>query len=254
MPEIALSQRSGFKVRLRRLAGHARDPLSLPRLLWKNIAYAFSPQGAERRYDRQQGIDTAGYIETADLDLSPDVVQRGMPYDATPPLIARFLIEKVAAKARGFTFVDVGSGKGRVLMIAAGFPFRQVVGFEHSQMLNEVAAANIRQFAQAHPDAAPITLAGGDAAHLPLPDGPLVLFLFNSLGPEAVKDFAASLKSSYLLSPRKIICIYYNSAHPDAFEDIGIFPLRHQPDCPEDACDRYSELRFRALIFETPDP
>jgi SAM-dependent methyltransferase len=254
MPDIALSQHSGFKARLRRLARHARDPLSLPRLIWKNFAFAFSAQAAERRYDQQLGIDTAGYIETENLDLNPDAARRGMPYGATPPLIARFLIEEVAAKARGFTFVDVGSGKGRVLLIAAGFPFRQVVGFEHSQMLNAVAAANIRQFALAHPDAAPITLASGDAARLPLPDGPLVLFLFNSLGPEAVKDFAASLKTSYLQSPRKIICIYYNSAHPDAFEDIGIFPLRSQPDYPEDACDRYSELRFKALVFETPDP
>jgi SAM-dependent methyltransferase len=217
------------------------------------LSYVFSPQAAERRYDRLLGIDTAGYIETTDLDLSPDATRRGMPYGATPPLIARFLIEEVAAKARGFTFVDVGSGKGRVLLIAAGFPFRQVVGFEHSQMLNEVAAANIRQFAQARPDAAPITLAIGDAARLPLPDGPLVLFLFNSLGAEAVKDFAASLKSSYLLSPRKIICVYYNSAHPDAFEQIGIFSVQRQVDCPKDSCDRYSELNFRALIFETGD-
>jgi len=253
MPEIALSQQSGLKARLWRLARHASNPLSLSRLIWKNLAFAFSPQGAERRYDRQLGIDTAGYIETAELDLNPDAIRRGMPYGATPPLIAKFLIEKIAAKARDFTFVDVGSGKGRVLLIAAGIPFRQVVGFEHSAMLNAVAAANIRQFAQAHPDAAPITLATGDAARLPLPDGPLVLFLFNSLGPEAVKDFAAGVKASYLKSPRKIICIYYNTAHPDAFEEIGIFPLRHQPDCPEDSCDRYKDLRFKALIFETKD-
>jgi len=70
---------------------------------------------------------------------------------------------------------------------------------------------------------------------------------------DGMKDFAAAIKSSYLASPRKIICIYYNTAHPDAFEEIGIFPIRELVDCPEDACDRYKTLQFRALVFETWD-
>lgn len=80
-----------------------------------------------------------------------------------------------------------------------------------------------------------------------------MLFLFNSLGPEVMKDFAACIKAAYLTSPRKIICIYYNTAHPGAFEETGIFPIRELVDCPEDACDRSRDLQFRALVFETWD-
>jgi len=252
--ETFTSLRQSLPARLLHLVRHASDPFSLPHLIWKNVTFPFSPQGAEVRYDRRMGIDTAGYIEAFDLDLSAEEAKRGMPYGATPPRIAKFLIEKIAPRARDFTFVDVGSGKGRVLLIAAGFAFRRVIGFEHSRMLNDVAAENIRQFVERNPDTAPITLVAGDATRLPLPDGPLVLFLFNSLGPEAVQDFAASVRASYLAAPRKIICIYYNTAHPAAFEDAGIFPLLELVDCPDDACDRYRDLGFRALVFETWDP
>jgi len=251
MQETLPSLRPNLPARLLHLMRHVGDPLSLPHLIWKNVTFPFSPQGAEFRYDRRMGIDTAGYIETLDLGLSAEDAERGMPYGATPPRIAKFLIEKIASRTRDFTFVDVGSGKGRVLLIAAGYPFHRVVGFELSRMLNDVAAENVRQFVARNPNAAPITLVTGDAARLPLPDGPLVLFLFNSLGPEAVKDFAASVKASYLAAPRKIICIYYNTAHPAAFEEIGIFPLRELLDYPEDACDRYRGQDYRALLFET---
>lgn len=251
--EAVFPQQAGIRSHLRRIAQHASQPMSLPRLIWKNVAFPFSPQRAEQRYDQHNGIDTAGYIETADLDLGPEAARRGMPYGATPPRVARFLIEQVAARARNFTFVDVGSGKGRVLLIAANYPFRRVMGFEHSQMLNQVAAANLRQFVQRNPGAAPVELVTGDAARLPLPDGPLVLFLFNSLTQEAMADFAAHVKSSYLQSPRKIICIYYNTPHAHAFEEIGIFPMWHQANCPVDSCDRYRSLQFKALIFETWD-
>ena len=247
----AAPQRSGLGAGLLRLARHAASPASLPKLIWKNIAFHFSAEGAERRYDRRLGIDTAGYIETADLDLDAGAIERGMPYGATPPNVARYFIEAVAARARGFTFVDVGSGKGRVLLIAAQYPFCKVVGFEHSKILAEVAAANIRRFTGAC--VAPIEILTGDAAVLPLPDGPLVLFLFNSLPAGAVREFAASVKSSYLRHPRKIILIYYNSACPDAFGETGIFSAGQSMDYPDDPCDRYRKLKFPAVVFETRD-
>jgi SAM-dependent methyltransferase len=245
------SRHSGIKAGLTRLAHHARNPMALPALIWKNISYPFTAQGAEDRYDRQLGIDTGGYIEPADLDLSPEEARRGKPYGATPPLVARHLIELVAARAGEFTFIDVGSGKGRVLMIAAEYPFRRVIGLEHSRLLNDIAAENLHRFRSAHPQAAPITLVTGDAAQLTLPNEPLVLFLFNSLGAEAVTEFAAAVKSSYLQAPRKIVVIYYNTGHPDAFDEIGIFPTRYAVDYPRDPCDRYKSYNFQALVFET---
>jgi SAM-dependent methyltransferase len=234
-----------------RLLRHLRAPASLPRLIWKNITYPFTRQAAEQRYDRRLGIETTGWVEPQDMDIDGETAQHAHAYIPTPPRIAQFLIAQVAERARGFTFVDVGSGKGRVLFIAARFAFRRVVGLEHSATLNEIATENARRFASLHPDAAPVELLTGDATQLPLPDGPLVVFLFNPFGREILAAFAQALKSAHNQAPRKVICIYYNALFPELLTELGIFTRQERVDYPADSLDHFSQLDFPAMIFET---
>jgi predicted RNA methylase len=42
-----------------------------------------------------------------------------------------------------FAFIDLGSGKGRTLLLAAEYPFERVIGVEYCPQLNEVARSNI---------------------------------------------------------------------------------------------------------------
>jgi SAM-dependent methyltransferase len=233
------------------IAHHLRNPLSLARLIWKNVCFPFTPQAAELRYDRRLGIDTSGFVEPDRLGVEES---EGRAYMGTPPRIATFLIGNIAQRARGFTFLDIGSGKGRVLLIASRFAFRQVVGFEHSQQMNVIAASNVRQFATHHPDMAPVEIVSGDATRLPLPEGPLVLFLYNPFGPSLMRDFAASVKASYEQSPRKIICIYYNALFPGEFDRLGIFAIRKQVETPRDPTDRYIKMKMPTIVMETADP
>lgn len=233
---------------------HRRNISSLPALIWKNITFLFSAERADERYDKRLGIDTAGYIESSEIGVSAVTGEPIQPYGPTPPDIAKFLIEQIAERARGFTFIDIGSGKGRILLIAAEFSFCKIIGIEYSPDLSEIAANNVRSFSAGRPGLTPIELATGDATQIPLPDGPLVLYLYNSLGPKALQDFMQMVKAEYLRSPRKIICIYYNAAHPTAFEKAGIFPIIRPIEYPRDNCDRYSDLNFQARVYETADP
>jgi SAM-dependent methyltransferase len=226
---------------------HLRAPGHIPALIWKNLKHPFSQKAAEQRYDRRNGIDTGGYMEPKEFFG----VEGGQAYVPTPPDVANFLIERIAQSAAGFTFVDVGSGKGRVLLIAAKFPFSKVIGFEYSEKLNEIAAKNIEQFTMQIAASAPIELVPGDATKLPLPAGPLVLFLFNPFQLEMARDFAASIKASYQNEPRKIICIYYNPMHPEIFDGLGIWAAREIVECPRDPADLFAHLKFPAIIYET---
>ncbi len=229
------------------LIRHLRSPGRLPALIWKNLKYPFSQKAAEQHYDRRNGIDTGGYIEPDEFGI-----EGGQAYVPTPPSVAKFLIERISPSATGFTFVDIGSGKGRVLLIAAKFPFSKVVGFEYSEKLNEIAAKNIQQFTMQNPDSAPIELVTGDATKIPLPNGPIVLFLFNPFQLEMTRDFAASVKASYQNQPRKIICIYYNPIYPDIFDGLGIWTARETVECPHDPADLFAHLKFPAILYETP--
>jgi SAM-dependent methyltransferase len=247
------ASRSAILARMQRLLRHARNPRQLPKIIWKNLKYPFTPQAAERRYDRRMGINTAGQVEPSDLGLSPEDAARITLYEATPPAVAEFLIARIAARASGFTFVDIGAGKGRVLLIAAQFPFARVVGIELSSILHAVAGNNIRRFVQSHPVTAPIETILGDASLVPLPDGPLVLFSYSPFRADALRDFAASVRRSYERSRRKIIWIYFNPLFAEALDE-AIFPIREMLECPRDPLYRYTDRTFQALVLETPDP
>jgi SAM-dependent methyltransferase len=233
---------------IERIARHVRNPKALPSLVWKNILFPFTPQGKEMRYDRRLSIDTSGFVDPDKLGVAEG---EGRAYMGTPPAIAAFLIGKIAQYARDSTFVDIGSGKGRVLLVASRFAFRRVVGFEHSAQMNEIAAANVRQFAKHYPRMAPVEIVSGDATRLPLPAGPLVIFLFNPFGAALMRDFAASIKTSYEHSPRKIIVIYYNAIFAEEFVKLGIFSIQEVVATPSDPTDRYTALRLPTMIFET---
>lgn len=45
------------------------------------------------------------------------------PYQATEPLLFREMLESLKIDLSEFTFVDLGSGKGRALLMATDFPF-----------------------------------------------------------------------------------------------------------------------------------
>ena len=44
-----------------------------------------------------------------------------------------------------FTFIDIGSGKGRVLMMAADYPFRRILGIELLPDLHRAAQENLNR-------------------------------------------------------------------------------------------------------------
>jgi cyclopropane fatty-acyl-phospholipid synthase-like methyltransferase len=52
-------------------------------------------------------------------------------------------LDRLQLDPRDFVFVDLGSGKGRVILRAATRPFRRVEGVEFSEPLHRVALRNI---------------------------------------------------------------------------------------------------------------
>src|SRR5262249_12044563 len=145
--------------------------VALLSLVVKNTRLAMA-KVAERRYDKALGIDTGGEIVGERLIIPSERRAHAKGYAGTPPAVAKHLIDLVADKARGFTFIDYGAGKGRVLLIAAGYQFSRVVGIEISEPLIRVAAANVAAYTQRHPELRPIELVQIDAANYDLPDTP----------------------------------------------------------------------------------
>lgn len=235
---------------LARIGRHLRHPTGLPALAWKNLRHPFSAAAAQQRFDRQFGIDTSGWLMPAELGL--DAAQAN-PYDPMPVRIAEYLLGKVATSTPGFTFVDLGAGKGRVLLLASRYPFGRLVGVELSTDLCRIARTNIAAFARHVPQAARIEIANMDAAAYPIPAGPCVIFLFNPFGSDVMQRVAHNIQRSYRDNPRKIVIVYYAPTLVYPFEE-PIYRRELVTAFPRDLTDRYGHRYGRkALILETTE-
>lgn len=108
-----------------------------------------------------------------------------------------------------FVFLDLGSGKGRALLLASEFPFRRIVGVELLPELHRVAQENARHFqqgAQQHR----IELWCGDARHFCFPPEPLLVFLFDPFPEHILEQVILRLEQSWRGRPRKLLIIYQN--------------------------------------------
>ncbi len=81
----------------------------------------------------------------ADLDISEDDKQHSRAYQPTRVRDMRKLLSSVDLPTDG-VFVDLGCGKGKILLLAASHGFRRVVGVEISPRLCEIANENIRRY------------------------------------------------------------------------------------------------------------
>ena len=68
------------------------------------------------------------------------------PYQPTEPELFREMMGALPIELERFTFVDIGSGKGRTLLMASEFPFKRIVGVELMEELHRAAEENLRAY------------------------------------------------------------------------------------------------------------
>lgn len=106
-----------------------------------------------------------------------------------------------------YTFIDIGSGKGRVLFLAAELPFRKVLGVEFATELHREACDNIRRYNWFKQKCPSIESINADAAEFEFPNDNLVIYLFNPFGPEIMTRMLANLARSIEETPRHVIIL-----------------------------------------------
>jgi len=121
-----------------------------------------------------------------------------------------------------YTFIDVGSGKGRVLFVAAEYPFRKVIGVEFSNALHEDAVANLKRYKFSRRRCADIEPVHADAREFEFPNDNLVIFLFNPFGAEVMERMLENLERSLEKHPRHVIVVMLWPEHSDVVERRGI--------------------------------
>jgi SAM-dependent methyltransferase len=136
-------------------------------------------------------------------------------YAGCAPGIVRRILERVPDSA-ATTFLDLGCGKGRALIVATEFGFRSVIGVELSPDLCRAARANAEIVAARFPERAAIEIVRGDAVEYVLPDGPLAIFLYHPFHRILMQRLADRLAADG--AERSIHVLYCNAVFADVFD------------------------------------
>lgn len=167
--------------------------------------------GFHRRhpFDRANGTDTSGQVLPEEMNIRPDhpAWPHTVAYGGSQPSVIRAAL-RALPDLSGATFVDLGCGKGRPLLVATEFPFRDIVGVELSEELARIARANAALIAARHPDRPRARVEVADAATFPLPAGDLVLFLFFPFRAAITTQIVAAIERA-LEQPRRAVYVIY---------------------------------------------
>jgi SAM-dependent methyltransferase len=138
------------------------------------------------------------------------------PYQPTEPDLFREMIAGLPIEYERFTFIDLGSGKGRTLLMASEYPFKQIVGVEVIAELHRAAQENIQAYKSLTQRCPEIQAVCADARNFELPEEPLVLYLFNPLPEAALRQLIDRFGKSLARSPRTIWIVYHHPMHEPA--------------------------------------
>jgi SAM-dependent methyltransferase len=163
----------------------------------------------DRRFDNAHGTDTSGLVPTSELDIEDAATKwQSNLYLASPPRVTRHIIDSLAIDPGQYCFVDYGSGKGRVVLTAATYPFRKVIGVEISRTLHATAEQNVQRY-RGEPLVSEVELWCGDAREFPLPSGNLVLHMYHPFGPDILRDMLSKILAAANTEPGRRIVLPY---------------------------------------------
>lgn len=166
-------------------------------------------------FDLEFGVRTSGLIAGRHLSAGHRHDRHVTAYYAIAPSVFQGILVcwrrcRPVAPIDAYTFVDLGAGMGRALLLAAAYPFRSVVGVELHPTLARIARRNLALWRAAGRARVPLRMHCCDAVDFPLPPGPCLIFLFNPFGAPVLRRLLRKWKQNFAGCARQVDILYVN--------------------------------------------
>jgi SAM-dependent methyltransferase len=170
-------------------------------------------------YDCDYGVDTTW----ARLPLRVRVRELFSErlYQPTAPAEFHSVISDVPADFSEFIFVDLGSGKGRALLLASEYSFREIIGVEVQPELHRIAQDNVARFNSSARKCNRVSTFCMDAREFEFPEEPLVIYLFNPFPDYVLEVVLKNLGQSLREDPRPAFLLYNTPWEEQVFRRFG---------------------------------
>lgn len=165
-------------------------------------------------YDFDHGVDTTW--ATVSLRTRWRELLSGGQYQPTEPRIFREILDSLPFALDGLTFVDVGCGKGRTLLMAAEYPFQRIQGVELLDELTSIARSNVERYSSPTQKCFNIEAVTADARSYAFPPQRTLLYLFDPFPEAVLRTVLHNLKTS---ARCETYVIYHNLVHLELFRE-----------------------------------
>lgn len=122
------------------------------------------------------------------------------------------MVKSLNIDYKRFVFIDLGSGKGRNLVLAAQIGLACIEGIELSARLHQMAVENTKSLRSGDNE---ILCRNLDAAAYEFPPNPFVIFAFNPFQERVVARVLSDLEKSLLENLREGYILYLNPRYKE---------------------------------------
>ena len=168
------------------------------------------------------GVDTSGLVPAKHLVTGHANDEHVTAYYGVAPSILRSLIAQWRETIpphpiSSYTFIDIGAGKGRGLLVASEYHFRRVIGIELNPALAAIARQNVDHWIRtraADPTSAPlapIQVLEQDALDFEFPATPTLLFLFHPFEAPVLRQLLRHIETQFARRPDTLDLLYVNA-------------------------------------------
>jgi SAM-dependent methyltransferase len=173
----------------------------------RRIGHAVSRRLTDRYWETRFGVTT----ETPAPAVGPDSrVYVTLPYRAIFHILDRL------ALGADDMFVEIGCGKGRVLLAATRYPVAEIVGLELSTELADMARSNLgkQMLGSLRVEVSNIAAQEFDFSR------GNIFYLYNPFGPDSFRAVLSRLEHGLREHPRPVRIAYVRPCHEDVFGEF----------------------------------
>lgn len=181
---------------------------------------------ADYLFDLRWGVETCSWSELGGLSIRSDNRARGVAYQPTHVLPLRRLFAALRdSLTPDSVLVDIGSGKGRVLMVASDYGFREARGVEFARELCEIARRNLAKYAARTGTATRFEVVEADAAERQVKPDENIFVMYNPFDSFVLERVLEKLAASLSEKPRRVLIVYFNPRWAEVLDRKGYFKV-----------------------------
>lgn len=171
-------------------------------------------------FDLKYGTDTARNLSLNAMEVVGSNKARATWAESTQQRPFRKLMRHLQLPFKG-DFIDLGSGKGKVLLLASQYPFKNILGVEFAEELNAICRENIRLYARKKPLRDNIQVITADVVDYRFSGREEMIYISNPFDGIILGQVLHNIVASLNANDRPLWIVYSTAIHRSALDECA---------------------------------